>query len=673
MVIRKKNDDIRRKDPKNKNGFVFSFAHKLIPFSIIYSSMIVSTQKLVKDLNYDENIVGKPWFFFRGEPFYHSWTICKAWLLSAKKLNYAVSDIIYKNSKIVIYGTITGVIIYYFLVYVRNLSFLQDKNVMANGRWMDDKELKNYGLDAQYGVIIGQRYEAEMEVDQSNGLKLTVLKTAPLVAYCTNVCGMLMAGTRMGKGISTVIPTHLSYPTSIMSIDPKGENYSISGGFRKKFSYVYMFSPVTEESLHFNILEDLSERYTYRDSNMVAGILTEPTNPASNADPHWQQTATVLITAAILHCLCSEYKDKSLPGVYKFLTGETVPKGCKDAKKEICRQMIEGYHCRKDIHSSIVSLARQIDTAADEEKGSIFSSALEALSVYNDSIVAEVCRNSDFSIDDFKNTNAPVSWYLCIPFADLKRLCSLCRVIIEFVCKKFSQGLTKFGCEPLHFRMLIIIDEFPTLGKMECIEEFAGILNGYGVSFLWICQSKAQIDKLYGQKAPIMEHARYTWTYAINDDEVAEYFSKRIGNEGIIKQNTSNSGNRHELGMNNMSISNDVTERRLFTANEIETMRGDCELVFVNGGPTYMAKKVAYYSDPRFQNKMNLKVPETRKEMLLETVDSTIHQKVRWFENFEDNDDDDFTYWAENDIPGPVNLQANCEEVSGTEKLEEIV
>ena len=57
---------------------------------------------------------------------------------------------------------------------------------------------------------------------------------------------------------------------------------------------------------------------------------------------------------------------------------------------------------------------------------------------------------------------------------------------------------------------------------MESVEEFAGILNGFGLSFLWVCQSKAQIEKLYGQNAPLFEHARFMWTYAINDENVAE-------------------------------------------------------------------------------------------------------------------------------------------------------
>ena len=121
-------------------------------------------------------------------------------------------------------------------------------------------------------------------------------------------------------------------------------------------------------------------------------------------------------------------------------------------------------------------------------------------------------------------------------------------------------------------------------------------------------------------------------TYSINEDNTAEYFSKRAGTEGIIKQNISNSGSRYDYGMNNMSISNDIIERRLITANEIENLPGDCELIYTQGAPVVLAKKIAYYSDPRFKDKVRLPKPETRKEMLQECLTSRVKRPgdSRW-------------------------------------------
>lgn len=443
--------------------------------------------------------------------------------------------------------------------------------------------------------------------------------------------------------------THINFINgSIISVDPKGENYEITAGWRVQFSHVYKFCPTSHETLNFNMMDEISEEFPFRDANMIAQILTAPSNPNSSADPHWQESAKVLITATILHCLCSDYEDKSIPGVYKYLSQASGDdKG--DMKKNLLKNMISAKHCREDIHESIKSYAAQILSAADEEMGSIYSSALTALSIFNDPILADSCRTSDFCLDDFKYSEAPISLYLTVPFPDLDRVKSLLKLIIEFVCRKFSQDMTSYGKEGLKHRILFLIDEFPTLGKMETIEVFAGILNGYGISFLWICQTKGQIDKLYGQNAPILDHCRFIVIYNMSEHNAAEYFSNRAGEEGIIKQNMSSSGSRFDYGMNNMSISSDITTRRLITANEIENLPPEYELIFTQGAPTVLAKKVAYYSDPRFMDKVNLKKPETRAEMLKETYLSRVKRPgdSRWndvevdldYENYDDNFD----------------------------------
>ena len=400
------------------------------------------------------------------------------------------------------------------------------------------------------------------------------------------------------------------------------------------------------------MLDEIDEKFAYRDANTIADILTSPENPNTTSDPHWRNSACVLLTAAILHCKCSTYKDKSLPGVYKFLTSVNDPSNSQkdNPKKALLKDMMKKAHSNDEIHREIASLASQIYSAADGEMSSIFSSALTALSVFNDPLVANAVSSSDFCLDDFIKRDKPISWYLTIPFSDLDRLKSLIRLIIEFVCRKFSQGLVNGPGTPLKNRILFLIDEFPTLGHMPTIETFAGILNGYGISFLWIAQSKSQIDKLYGHDSALYEHCRYITTYAVGDAKAAEYFSNRIGKEGVIKQNSSNNGSRYDVMMNNFTVSRDVSERSLLTANEIESLPCEYEIVLSQGGLPQLCKKVAYYSDKRFKNKVNLKKPETRAELLLEAKGSFVREKQRrkWWSNdyieqelFDEEDEDD--------------------------------
>lgn len=670
----KKKQSPLRKPAKTKTGFKFSLCHKLIPLTITLVSMIISTQNCAKDLNNDVRFLGNVWFYFKGEPFFAPWGIFIAYVVSISKGVFSIGEIVYENLKIFAIGVSISVVLFFFLVYIRNIINKQDAEFMASGRLGTKKDLEENGLLSPNGVVIGQTYDAVINASmKKGGVTLDVIKTSQLVMYNFNVCGMLLAGTRLGKGVSTVVPTHIMYAESIISIDPKGENYEITAGWRRLFTRLYKFSPVTKDTLRINILSEIEEEKAFRDANTIATILTSPTNPNSNADPHWSETAKVLITATILHVLCSvddvSIKRRSLAGVYEYLSAANNANTKGNPKKELLLKMINSTHCRQEIHNSIINYASQILSAADEEMGSIFSAALESLSIFNDNYVAYATDDSDFSLNDFKYSNKPISLYFAIPFSDLDRLKNLIRLFIEFTCRKFSQDCTKHGEEPLAHRILFIIDEFPTLGKMETIETFAGILNGYGISFLWICQSKAQIDKLYGENAPILEHCRFMWTYAMNDDNVAQYFSKRTGNEGVIKQNTSISGSRMDAGLNNVSISNDITERPIITANEIENLPHDCQLLFTQGAPTQILKKVAYYSDERFKDKVNLPVPKKRKDLLKECVTSLAIKNndpnawwnisIPYEQNFDSDDCEDEIIYPETDIQNIENQEEN--------------
>lgn len=620
-----------KNQPKDKQGFRFSLVHKIVPLLIIIVAMTAASNKTAKDLNYDSNFMGKPSFFIEERGIYPFYAIVRSYLVALRNGNVLASNVIYENFKGVANGSLVAVLIYFMLVFLRRTHDKWDKTLFTKNRWGNKKDLEKVGLLAESGVVLGQSVDAKVKGNMKNGsCHLDVKKCGYLVQYDTNVSSLVIAGSRLGKGVSTVVPTHLSFPYSIISIDPKGENYELTAGFRSKFSYVYKFNPVDRETLCFNVMDEIDEQFAYRDANMIAQILTSPENPNTTSDPHWRNSACVLLTASILHIKCSDYEDKSLPGVYKFLTSVNKPSDDKDKdnkenpKKTLLMDMIRGNHCSLKIHEQVSSLASQIYTAADTEMSSIFSSALTALAVFNDPLVANAVSKSDFCLEDFKKRDKPISWYLTIPFSDLDRLKCLLRLIIEFVCRKFSQGLVSGPGTPLKNRILFLIDEFPTLGHMPTIETFAGILNGYGISFLWIAQSKSQIDKLYGHDSALYEHCRYITTYAVGDVKSAEYFSNRIGKEGVIKQNSSNNGSRYDVMMNNMSVSRDISERSLLTANEIESLPCEYEIILSQGGLPQLCKKVAYYSDKRFKDKVNLKKPETRAEMLIEAKGSFV-------------------------------------------------
>lgn len=194
-----------RKSPKNKSGIGFTMVHKIVPVVIMIITMQIASNNCARDLNYNTELMGKPLFIFHHQPVYPFWAIVEAYISSVGAMQRSANDTVYKNTKILIPGILIAIIVYYLLVYVRTLTDEDDKNFLNTGRWATYKDLKENGLLADCGVVIGQLEEAYVEGTMQGGsCKLTVRRTAQLLQFNMNVCAMVLAGSRLGKGVSTV-------------------------------------------------------------------------------------------------------------------------------------------------------------------------------------------------------------------------------------------------------------------------------------------------------------------------------------------------------------------------------------------------------------------------------------------------------------------------------------
>jgi Type IV secretory system Conjugative DNA transfer len=54
---------------------------------------------------------------------------------------------------------------------------------------------------------------------------------------------ILAAPPRSGKGVSCVVPNLLNWPGSVLVLDIKKENWTLTAGYRSLFSDVYLFDP----------------------------------------------------------------------------------------------------------------------------------------------------------------------------------------------------------------------------------------------------------------------------------------------------------------------------------------------------------------------------------------------------------------------------------------------
>jgi len=95
--------------------------------------------------------------------------------------------------------------------------------------------------------------------------------------------------------------------------------------------------------------------------------------------------------------------------------------------------------------------------------------------------------------------------------------------------------------EAYKHRLLLLLDEFPSLGKMDLFERALGFIGGYGIKSYIIVQGLPQLFKAYGKDESIRVGCHIQVAFAPNDLETCEYLSKSTGQMTILKENYSES------------------------------------------------------------------------------------------------------------------------------------
>jgi type IV secretion system protein VirD4 len=507
-------------------------------------------------------------------------------------------------------------------------------------------------------MVLGQLADAKVyaKYDQiKDSVILHLKKPSQKIIQSGIYNTVLSAPTRSGKGVSSVIPTLLLCPESSIILDFKGENFNYTSGFRSKFGKVIRWEPTGDKGHHFNpMMEVRSGEDAFSDANLIADILTTPASGGGNAtSEHFQTGAKDFLTALILHCLCSDWKDKSLPGCRKFLAqGDPAD---SNNKKYIYDLMINSDHGDEIIHQKVVEGAMAQRNQPDDEGGSMLSTVNNALAVFADPKIARNTWNSEFYIDEFAETKVPITLYLTIQYSDVQRIAPLIRMFITLFSRRFTGGETSATNRKFKVPLLFILDEFDKLGKMDELEMNMGIHNGFGIHYFLIFQSLNQLNKIYTKDHSFLAHCRNSIIYAPGSGEYesAELISKILGKESISRTNISYSGGKAQVGYSNKNISSQDQERNLMNADEIMKLPLDQFILLCQGLPPYIGVKNVYYEDPLFIPRYKLPPAFTTREEALKAAASTIAKlnKRRWFDHGETqrsvemSDDDISSMW----------------------------
>ncbi|WP_033926897.1 conjugal transfer protein TraG [Sphingomonas sp. 35-24ZXX] len=401
---------------------------------------------------------------------------------------------------------------------------------------------------------------------------------------------LCFAPTRSGKGVGLVVPTLLTWPASAIVHDIKGENWTLTAGYRARFGRILLFDPTNPASSAFNPLLEVRRGITeVRDVQNIADVLVDPEGSLERRN-HWEKTSHSLLVGTILHVLYAEH-DKTLAGVAAFLSDPE-----RSFSATLTAMMATRHLGDAGVHPVIASAARELLNKSDNERSGVLSTAMSFLGLYRDPVIARVTRQCDWRIADLMSADRPSTLYLVVPPSDISRTKPLIRLILNQVGRRLTEELDS---NRRRHRLLLMLDEFPALGRLDFFESALAFMAGYGLKAFLIAQSLNQIEKAYGQNNAILDNCHVRVCFATNDERTAKRVSDSLGTATELRTMKNYAGHRLAPWLGHLMISRTDTARPLLTPGEIMQLPDDEEIIMVAGRHPIRAKKVRYYLDSR--------------------------------------------------------------------------
>ncbi|WP_261542148.1 type IV secretory system conjugative DNA transfer family protein, partial [Burkholderia multivorans] len=291
-------------------------------------------------------------------------------------------------------------------------------------------------------------------------------------------------------------------------------------------------------------------------------------------------------------------EDKTLRGVANFLSDPACP------FELTLHRMMTTPHIGGGPHLVVASAAREVLNKSDNERSGVLSTAMSFLGLYRDPTVAEVTSRCDWRIADLIAAEHPVSLYLVVPPSDISRTKPLIRLILNQIGRRLTESLDGSDGIARRHKLLLMLDEFPALGRLDFFETALAFMAGYGIRSFLIAQSLNQIDKAYGQNHSILDNCHVRVTFATNDERTAKRISETLGTATELRAQRNYAGHRLAPWLGHLMVSRQETARPLLTPGEVMQLPPDEAVVMVSSVAPIKAKKLRYYADSNFKRRV---------------------------------------------------------------------
>ncbi|MGX0964261.1 type IV secretion system protein VirD4 [Bradyrhizobium japonicum] len=538
--------------------------------SIVLLAIWGATEWTAWRLGYQPEL-GRPWLELSGFKVYYPPVFFWWWFV----YDAYAPGVFVEGAFIAASGSLASIAVAIFMS-VRRAREAKIVETYGSARWAEAQEVRAAGLLGADGVVLGKLDRDYLRHD------------GPEHVLC-------FAPTRSGKGVGLVVPSLLAWPGSAIVHDIKGENWQLTAGFRARQGRVLLFDPTNPKSAAYNpLLEVRRGAWEVRDVQNVADVLVDPEGSLDKRN-HWEKTSHSLLVGAILHVLYAE-ADKTLAGVVGFLSDPKRP-----IEATLKAMMTTPHLGDQGVHPVVASTARELLNKSENERSGVLSTAMSFLGLYRDPVVAEVTRRCDWRIADLTADARPTSLYLVVPPSDISRTKPLIRLVLNQIGRRLTEDL---HVSDRRHRVLMMLDEFPALGRLDFFESALAFMAGYGIKGFLIAQSLNQIEKAYGPNNAILDNCHVRVSFATNDERTAKRVSDALGTATEMRATKNYAGHRLNPWLGHLMVSRQESARPLLTPGEVMQLPPGDEIVMVAGIAPIRAKKVRYYEDRRFTERV---------------------------------------------------------------------
>ena len=391
---------------------------------------------------------------------------------------------------------------------------------------------------------------------------------------------LLFAPTGSGKGVGFAIPNCVFWEESLICHDIKLENFETSAGWRethlKQKVYCWVPADVNGTSHCYNPMEWISDKpgQMVDDVQKLANILLPK-------QEFWTNEARTLLVGIILYLIADPQKPKTFGEVVRTIRSDDFSYLCAvalDTLGDVIHPI--GY----------MNLAAFLQKA-DKERSGVVSTLNSGLELWGNPIIDATTAKSDFNFTKMKNI--PTTVFIGLTPDNIQRLKPLMCMVYQQATAFMSQHMPtkdeKYG-------VLFLMDEFPTVGKLEQFLAGIAYFRGYHVKLFLIVQDTQQLKGTYEDTGmnSFLSNSTYRITFAANNVDTAKLISDLIGNQTV--ESTSGSKSKwFAVNSNSGTTSISQTQRALLMPQEVINLPRDNEIILIEANPPIRTKKIFWY------------------------------------------------------------------------------